>query len=80
MWSDTGASITPSPAYYERELNSLFLEIIDDYGLEQLVYQPSRQGNILDIILTSESDIHIAPGISDHEVTSLCNQVLQLTR
>ena len=29
MWSDTGASITPSPAY-GRELNSLFLEIIDD--------------------------------------------------
>ena len=47
MWSDTGASITSSPAY-GRELNSLFLEIIDDYGLEQLVYQPTRQGNILD--------------------------------
>ena len=31
MWSDTGVSITPSPAY-GRELNSLFLEIIDDYG------------------------------------------------
>ena len=41
MWSDTGASVTPSPAY-GRELNSLFLEIIDDYGLEQLVYQPPR--------------------------------------
>ena len=71
MWSDTGASITPSPAY-GRELNSLFLEIIDDYGLELLVYQPTRQGNILDIILTSDPDmitnVDIAPGISDHEV------------
>ena len=71
MWSDTGASITPSPAY-GRELNSLFLEIIDDYGLEQLVHQPTRQGNIQDIILTSDSDmitnVDTAPGISDHEV------------
>ena len=55
MWSDTGASITPSPVY-ARELNSLFLEIIDDYGLEELFYQPTRQGNILDIILTSDPD------------------------
>ena len=55
MWSDTGASITPSPVY-TRELNSLFLEIIDDYGLEELFYQPTRQGNILDIILTSDPD------------------------
>ena len=53
MWSDTGAPITSSPAY-GRELNSLFMEIIDDYGLEQFVYQPTRQGNILDIILTSD--------------------------
>ena len=56
MWSDTGASITSLPAY-GRELNSLFLVIIDDYGLEQLVYQPTRQGNILDIILTSDPDM-----------------------
>ena len=56
MWSDTGASITHSPAY-GRELNSLFLEIIDDYDLEQLVHQPTRQGNILDIILTSDPDM-----------------------
>ena len=71
MWLYTGASITSSPAY-GRELNSLFLEIIDDYGLEQLVYQPTRQGNILDIILTSDPDmitnVDTAPGISDHEV------------
>ena len=33
VWLDTGASIEPSPAY-GRELNSLFLELIDDNGLE----------------------------------------------
>ena len=67
------ASIISSPAY-GRELNSLFLEIIDDYGLEQLVYQPTRQGNMLDIILTSDPDmitnVDTAPGISDHEVAN----------
>ena len=66
-----GASINPSPAY-GRELDSLFLELVDDYGLEQLVYQPTRQGNILDLILTSHPDmitnVDFVPRISDHEV------------
>ena len=61
----------PSPAH-GRELNSLFLELVDDYGLEQLVYQPTRQGKILDLILTSHPDminnVDVVPGISDHEV------------
>jgi len=39
--ADTGASIIPSPALELRELNSLRLELMDDYGLEQLVYQPT---------------------------------------
>ena len=58
----------PSPVH-GRELNSLFLETIHDFGLEQLAYQPTRQGNILDIILTSDPNmITTAPGVSDHEV------------
>ena len=48
------------------------MEIIGDYGLEQLVHQPTRQGNIQDIVLTSDPDmitnVDTAPGISDHEV------------
>ena len=51
-----------SPAY-GRELNSLCLELMDDYSLEQLVYQPTRQGNIPDIVLTSHPDM-----ISDTDV------------
>jgi len=70
-WSDNGATILPSPSY-GRELNSLCLELMDDCSLEQLVYQPTRQENILDIVLTTDpdmiSDIDIVPGISDHEV------------
>jgi len=71
MWSDTGALIMPSLAY-GRELNSLCLELIDGYGLEQLVYQPTRQGTILDIVLASHPEmitgVDVVPGISDHEV------------
>ena len=85
MWSETGASIRSSFAY-GRELNSLFWEIIDDYGLEHLVYQPTRQGNILDIILISDVDmitnVDTTPGISDHGVillTSLYDQALYLS-
>ena len=69
-WSDNDATVLPSPTY-GRELNSLCLEFMDDYSLEQLVYQLTRQGNILGIVLTSEpdmiSDIDVVPGISDHE-------------
>jgi len=70
-WSDNGATVLPLPTN-GRELNSLCLELMDDSSLEQLVYQPTRQGNILDIVLTTDpdmiSDIDIVPGISDHEV------------
>ena len=49
-------------------MSSLCLELMDDYSLEQLVYQPTRQ---VDIVLTSDpdmiSDIDVVPGISDHE-------------
>ena len=69
VWLDTGASIEPSPAY-GRELNSLFLELIDDNGLEQLVNKPTRQGNILDIVLALHpnmiTNVDVVPGISDH--------------
>ena len=70
-WSDDGASITPSPTY-GRELNDLFLDLINDANLEQMVQQPTRQKNILDLVLSSHPDmisnVDVVPGMSDHEI------------
>ena len=71
IWSDAGASIAPSPAY-GREINDLFLDLINDVSLEQLVFQPTRQRNILDLVLSSHPDtisnVEVVPGMSDHEI------------
>ena len=70
-WSDDGASIAPSPTY-GRELNDLFLDLINDANLEQMVQQPTRQKNILDLVLSSHPDmisnVDVVPGMSDHEI------------
>ncbi|XP_065892800.1 uncharacterized protein [Dysidea avara] len=57
------------PTYGSR-LNSLFLEIINDVGLEQFVHQATRQNNILDLVFCTHpniSNLNTVPGISDHD-------------
>ena len=52
------------------------LEIISEFGLQNLVNDPTRieSGNILDLILTSNPSIitntHTTPGMSDHEAVT----------
>ena len=45
---NSGYGQISTPTYGSR-LNSLFLEIINDVGLEQFVHQATRQNNILDL-------------------------------
>ena len=55
---------------YERSLNKLFLDIINDASLEQFVYLPTHQDNILDLVFSSQPKINnldIVSGISDHD-------------
>ena len=69
VWSDGHGQPGPSPSY-GNELNNLFLETINDAGLEQFVISPTRQSNILDLVLSNSNNIHnlgIVPGISDHD-------------
>ena len=65
-WSD-GGIINPCPTY-GHEINQLFL---DEYGLEQLINQPTRGNNILDLVFSTQpntiSNLRVIPGISDHE-------------
>ena len=48
-----------------------FIEIIQDHSLEQLVTEPTRGRNILDLFLTTHptlvNKVTMTPGISDHD-------------
>jgi len=47
-----------SPSY-GNSVNSTFLEILDDFNLNQLVMEPTRENHILDLILTSQPQIYL---------------------
>ena len=50
------------------------IEIMNDYGMEQLVHFPTRERNTLDLIITSFPgqfvDIHSPDRLSDHDIVS----------
>ena len=52
----------------------ILIEIMNDYGLEQLVHFPTRERNTLDLISTSLPgqfvDIHSPDRLSDHDIVS----------
>ena len=52
----------------------MLIDIMNDHGLEQLVHFPTREKNILDLILTSLpgqfQEIHSPDKLSDHDVVS----------
>ena len=52
----------------------ILIEIMNDYGLEQLVHFPTRERNTLDLIITSLPgqfvDIHSPDRLSDHDIVS----------
>ena len=68
-WSDGG--IVNSCPTYGHGINELFLDTVNEYGLEQLIIQPTRGKNILDLVFSDStktiSNLQIIPGISDHE-------------
>jgi len=72
-WLDGCGAPNPNPAY-GAELNSLFIDIINDYSLEQLVHFPTRENNILDLVFSTQPDliskVCVVPGISDHEAVT----------
>ena len=52
-------------------LHREFLDTLDEFSLTQMVKNPTRDGNILDLFLTSNSSlvnhVRVVPGISDHD-------------
>ena len=51
-----------------------FINILNDYNFTQVVTEPTRQENILDLFLTTNptliSDVKCCPGLGDHEIVS----------
>ena len=62
--------VKPNPSY-GYEINNLFLDFNNDYNLEQLIHEPTRDKNILDLVFSSHpafiSHVSIIPGISNHD-------------
>ena len=53
VWDeDDGYSLRPSPAY-GTEVNTKLLDIVNDHSMFQHVKRPTRKGNILDLVLTT---------------------------
>ena len=71
VWPDrlnkSGSPLSPSEG-------EILIEIMNDYGLEQLVHFPARERNTLDLIITSLPgqfvDIHSPDRLSDHDIVS----------
>ena len=57
VWDEEGRySLKPSPAYCT-EVNTKLLDIINDHSMSQHTKQPTRKGNILDLVLTTNPNI-----------------------
>ena len=71
VWPDrlnkSGSPLSPSEG-------EILIEIMNDYGLEQLVHFPTRERNTLDLIITSLPgqfvDIHSPDRLGDHDIVS----------
>ena len=52
-------------------LHRLFTSMMDDYALQQMVFEPTRGPNTLDLIFTNNpsliNNVKVLPGISDHD-------------
>ena len=42
------------PPVYGREVNSMFLDIVNEFGLEQQVYECTRENHTLDLLFVSQ--------------------------
>ena len=70
IWPDRLKSGSP----LSQSEGEILIEIMNDYGLEQLVHFPTRERNTLDLIITSLPgqfvDIHSPDRLRDHDIVS----------
>ena len=70
-WDDDDVPIIKPGCSYPR-LYDAFVEMLNDFSLSQMVREPTRDGNILDLFMTTNptlvKSISIIPGLSDHDI------------
>ena len=63
-------SLKPNTAY--SSLHTKFSDMLDDSSMVQIVEEPTRKQNTLDLLITNQPDkvmrVDILPGISDHDI------------
>jgi hypothetical protein len=67
-------TIKPSPQYGTC-INQKMLDIMSDNNMEQIVTEPTRENNILDLCFTNNpglvQNLEVEPGISDHNMVKI---------
>lgn len=67
-WEDN--SIKPNPQYTSA-VSEKMIDLADNFNLTQIIHEPTRQGNILDLVFTTHPDLmdrtYVVPGMSDHD-------------
>ena len=62
------------PDCWHKQVYDFFLSIINDYNFTQVVSEPTRQDNILDLFLTTNATlimkVNCSPGLGDHDIVS----------
>ena len=80
---EDGICYTSHNPTYGYEINSFFVAMMNDYGFEQFVTQPTREDHLLDLVLSTDPEIienvQVVPGISDHEAIT-CQLVLPMDK
>ena len=74
-WCNGSGQLSLYPPTYGSELNNLFLDVVNDVGLEQFAPSPTRRESILDLVFytySNISDLSIIPGMFDHEAVVFC--------
>ena len=71
-WPDCEPSIKPNCSF--KQVYDHFMELLLDSNLTQVVTQPTRLNNTLDLFLTTKptlvNEVKVQPGLADHDMVS----------
>ena len=80
----TWESHTINGHQYPREINQRFLDMLHTCGLTQMVEEPTREKNILDLFITNRPSLMksctVSPGLSDHHMVVTQNYIIAQRR
>ena len=71
-----------SAPQYARSISEKMLDTVDDYNLKQMVHEPTRLENTLDLVFSTLPDLientYVVPGMSEHSAV-ICDINFKLT-